>query len=54
MHFSDVRVGGCDYHVPRMGAFERRARGRVCLRQGMGAFDRRAWAGLLEARHGCI
>ena len=39
VRLSDVRVGGCAYRGPGMGAFERRARGRVCLPC---------------ARHGCI
>ena len=39
VHSSDMRVVACAHHVPGMGAFERHARGRVCLSC---------------ARHGCI
>ena len=42
MHLSDMRVGGCAYHVPGMGAFERHVRGRDgCI------WATCAWAGVL-------
>ena len=48
MHLSDVRVGGCAYHVPSMRAFERRARGRVR------AFERHAHGGCAYHVPGCV
>ena len=67
MCLSDVRVGGCAYHVPGMGAwrcahvpgmgaFERHTRGRVCLPSARdGCISATcAWAGVLTMRQAWV